>query len=92
MLDTTTDDYLSYLEFEDPTLVSGDIPKTRPNDLNLASISFSKFAGSDSTTRYFKSIDSTATRWTVSFTACPASTPRSRRASSSRSSRGRPSR
>ena len=67
VLDTTTDDYLSYLEFVDPTIVDGDIPKTRPNDLNLPSISFSKFAGKDSTTRVFKSIDSTATRWTVSF-------------------------
>src|SRR6185295_12812787 len=28
VLDTTTDDYLSYLEFVDPTIVPGDIPKT----------------------------------------------------------------
>src|SRR4051794_2308253 len=67
VLDENTDDYLEYLEYENPAIVVGDIPKLRPNDLNLASISFSKFAGSDSTTRYFKSIDSTATRWTVSF-------------------------
>jgi hypothetical protein len=66
VLDATTDDYLEYLEYEDPDLVTGDIPTLRPNDLNLASISFSQFAGKDSTTRVFKSIDSTATRWTVS--------------------------
>ena len=35
----------SYLECVDPTIVNGDIPTTRPNDLNLPSISFSKFGG-----------------------------------------------
>ena len=30
VLDTTTDDYLSYLEYVDPTIVGGDIPKTAP--------------------------------------------------------------
>ena len=67
MLDTTTADYASYIEWVDPTFFDGDLPQTRPSDLNLPSISFSKFAGKDSTTRVFKSIDSTATRWTVSF-------------------------
>ncbi len=71
VLDATTDDYLSYLEFVDPSIVSGDIPKLRSSDLNLASISFSKVAGSDTTTRVFKSIDSSATRWTISFEAIP---------------------
>jgi hypothetical protein len=67
VLDTTTADYASYIEWVDPTFFDGDLPQTRPSDLNLPSISFSKFAGKDSTTRVFKSIDSTATRWTVSF-------------------------
>ena len=51
----------------DPTIVNGDIPTLRPNDLNLPAISFSKFGGADSTTRVFKSVDSVASRWTVSF-------------------------
>jgi subtilisin family serine protease len=71
VLDENTDDYLSYLEYVDPTIVNGDIPTLRPNDLNLPAISFSKFGGSDSTTRVFKSVDSTATRWTVSFEGLP---------------------
>ncbi len=67
VLDTTTSDYMSYIEWVDPTFFDGDLPQTRPSDLNLPSISFSKFAGKDTTTRVFKSIDATATRWTVSF-------------------------
>jgi subtilisin family serine protease len=67
VLDTTTADYESYIEWVDPTFFDGDLPQTRPSDLNLPSISFSKFAGKDTTTRVFKSVDPTATRWTVSF-------------------------
>jgi subtilisin family serine protease len=74
VLDETTSNYLSYLEYVDPTIVAGDIAKLRPNDLNLPSISFSKFGGTDTTTRVFKSIDATATRWTVSFEGLPGIT------------------
>ena len=67
VIDTTTLDYASYIEWVDPTFFEEDLPRTRPNDLNLPSIAFSKFAGKETTTRTFKSIDSAATRWTVSF-------------------------
>ena len=66
VLDTTTDDYFSYLKYVG-AYTGNDVTAMRPSDLNIASISFSQFAGSDSTTRVFRSIDRTATRWTVSF-------------------------
>ncbi|HWK30301.1 MAG TPA: S8 family serine peptidase [Solirubrobacter sp.] len=71
VLDTTTADYVSYIEWVDPTFFDGDLPQTRPSDLNLPSISFSQFAGREQTTRVFRSVDSTATRWTVSFEGLP---------------------
>jgi hypothetical protein len=71
VLNATLDDYVHYLEFLDPTIVNGDLPKTRPSDLNLPSISFSRLAGKDSTTRTFRSIDPTTMRWTVSVQAPP---------------------
>src|SRR5206468_11394840 len=62
------------LEFMDPSIVVGDIPKKRPNDLNLPAISFSRFVGRDSTTRTFRSVDPTLTRWTVTVEAPPGMT------------------
>ena len=47
VLNTTVDDYVQYLEFMDPSIVVGDIPKKRPNDLNLPAISFSRLVGKD---------------------------------------------
>ena len=57
VLNATLDDYIHYLEFEDPTIVAGDQPKTAADDLNLPSIAFSRFVGKDATTRTFTSVD-----------------------------------
>jgi subtilisin family serine protease len=74
VLDTTVDDYVQYLEFMDPSIVVGDIPKKRPNDLNLPAIAFSRFVGKDATTRTFRSVDATLNRWNVSVEAPPGTT------------------
>lgn len=71
VIDANTNDYLSYLEGVDPTIVSGDIEPTRPSDLNLPSISFSQFAGADQTARRFTSVDDTATVWTIATNGLP---------------------
>ncbi len=65
VLDTTYNDYVSYLEWVDPSFVTGEVAKKRASDLNLPAIAWSRFVGKDSTTRTFRSIDQTAARWTV---------------------------
>ena len=68
VLDTTTDGLRCPTSSASTRRSSTATSRRRARAISTcASISFSKFAGKDSTTRVFKSVDSTATRWTVSF-------------------------
>ena len=64
VVDTTTDDYISYLADVAPEAVTGG-PTIKPADLNLPSISNASLAGIASTSRTFTSVDSVAQTWTV---------------------------
>ena len=62
----STDDYLGYLEGQDPAYVQGDVPTIAPTNLNLPSIAASRWAGSVTVRRTVTSVDETSTRWTAS--------------------------
>ena len=74
MLDTTTDEYIRYLEGQDPDLVTGSPTPIAATDLNLAAISNAKVAGAITTSRTFKAVTQVATRWDVRLEGLPGFT------------------
>jgi subtilisin family serine protease len=69
VVDTTTDEYLDYLDVVAPEFFTG--PEIQPKDLNLPSISLSQLAGTDSVSRTFTSIDRAPQTWSVAVTGLP---------------------
>ena len=66
VLDENTDDYVRYVDTQEPGIITPDPGNPlQPSDLNLASISNGKVAGTFSTKRTFTSVASTGRHWTA---------------------------
>lgn len=66
VLDIRPAEYRRYLEAVDPTILPGDLQPLAPTDINLPNLSVNRFAGTSTTTRTFRSIDSRLSSWRVS--------------------------
>jgi|tagenome__1003787_1003787.scaffolds.fasta_scaffold20983074_2 subtilisin family serine protease len=66
VLDENTTDYVRYVDTQEPGIITPDPGNPlAPSDLNLASISNGKVAGTFTTTRTFTSVASTGRHWTA---------------------------
>ncbi len=74
VLDTTTDEYIRYLEGQDPDLVIGSPTPIAATDLNIASISNAKVPGAITTSRTLEAVTQVATRWDVRLEGLPGFT------------------
>ncbi len=65
VLDASTNDYIRYVDSQDPTIFHDGQPPIQPSDLNLASISNAQVPGTFATVRRFTSVDAAPRTWTV---------------------------
>jgi subtilisin family serine protease len=65
VLDESTNDYVRYVDSQDPTVFGDGQAPIQPADLNLASLGVGRIAGTFRTTRRVTSVDAAARTWTV---------------------------